>query len=96
MIENEIHSFPSGDVTVAAGLAAGLFLLAGRGRVRYLVFGLAALSAAGRMLGAKHYPSDCLFGALVGIAVAALLWKALMPPREETSQAAPESVTTSS
>jgi membrane-associated phospholipid phosphatase len=72
----QAHSFPSGDVTCAAGLATALYLAAGRGRARYLLFLIPLASSLGRVLGARHYPSDCLAGLLLGMGLAALAWRA--------------------
>jgi membrane-associated phospholipid phosphatase len=72
----QAHSFPSGDVTVAAGLAMTLYLGLRRGRGRYLVFLIPLVSASGRIIGARHYPSDCLAALLLGIGLAALAWRA--------------------
>jgi len=99
MIENELHSFPSGDVTIAASLATVMFLAIGRGRARYVLFLIPFLSAVGRIVVAAHYPSDCLAGALLGMATAVLVWRWLMPGAGSTGgpgYATPESVTTSS
>jgi undecaprenyl-diphosphatase len=79
LLENELHSFPSGDVTIAAALATVLFLAIGRGRWRYTLLLIPLLSAVGRVVVAAHYPSDCLVGALLGAAVALLVWRWLMP-----------------
>ena len=68
-------SFPSGDVTCAAGLAMIGYLAVGRGRTRYLFFLVPLASTAGRLIGARHYPSDCLAGLLLGMAMAALAWR---------------------
>jgi membrane-associated phospholipid phosphatase len=73
--DGRTQSFPSGDVTCAAGLAMALFLAVRRGRGRYAFFVVPALSAAGRILGAKHYPSDCLAGLLLGLAMASLAYR---------------------
>jgi membrane-associated phospholipid phosphatase len=75
--DGRAHSFPSGDVTCAAGLAAVGFLAVGRGRARYLFLLIPLLSATGRILDARHYPSDCLAGLLIGFGVAALVWRVL-------------------
>ncbi|MBM3474638.1 MAG: phosphatase PAP2 family protein [Armatimonadetes bacterium] len=72
----QAHSFPSGDVTIASGLAMALYLALRRGRARYLVFLIPLVSASGRIIGARHHPSDCLAGLLLGIGLAALAWRA--------------------
>jgi membrane-associated phospholipid phosphatase len=77
-VENQLHSFPSGDVTVAAGLVMVAFLLVGRGWARHLLFAVPVLSAIGRIAAARHYPSDCLAGMVLGIAVAAVMWRVVM------------------
>lgn len=74
-LDGRFHSFPSADVTVAAGLSMALFLLLEHGTARYLLFLLPAFSAAGRVLNARHYPSDCLAGAVLGMVVAWWLWR---------------------
>lgn len=89
------HSFPSGDVTCAAGLATALYLTARRGRARYLLFLIPLASAAGRIAGARHYPSDCLAALLLGMAMAALAWR-LWPeprPKEPPASGAPPDAT---
>ena len=85
-VENQLHSFPSGDVTVAAALTTVGFLLIGGGWVRYLLFALPILSAIGRVAGARHYPSDCLAGMLLGIATAVVLWRVVMPREPAPSE----------
>jgi len=79
MLENELHSFPSGDVTIAAELATVVFLAIGRGYLRYLLVLIPFLSAVGRIIVAAHYPSDCLASALLGTSVSILVWRWLMP-----------------
>jgi len=71
----QAHSFPSGDVTIASGLAMTLYLGLRHGRARTLVFLIPLASSVGRILGARHYPSDCLAGLLLGIGLAALVWR---------------------
>lgn len=85
-VENQLHSFPSGDVTVAAALATIGFLLIGRGWARYLLFAMPVLAAIGRIAAARHYPSDCVAGLVLGSAIAAVMWRVVM---REPSQAAP-------
>ncbi len=89
-VENQLHSFPSGDVTVAAGLAMVGFLLIGRGWARYLLFAMPVLSGMGRIVAARHYPSDCLAGMVLGIAIAAIMWRVVMrEPPEARPRSAP-------
>ena len=80
----QFHSFPSGDVAVAAGLAMVGVLLMGRGRARWLWFLLPAYCAVARVVGARHYPSDCLAAATLGVALAWLLWRWRKPDRSVT------------
>ena len=87
-LNGQAQSFPSGDVTCAAALATACFLAARRGRVRYLLFLIPLASTAGRILGGKHYPSDCLAGFLLGLAVAALAWR-LWPDPENRGSSSP-------
>ncbi len=90
LVENQLHSFPSGDVTVAAGLVTVAFLLVGRGWARYLLFAVPVLSAIGRIAGARHYPSDCLAGMVLGIAVATVMWRVVMgAPAQARAPTAP-------
>jgi membrane-associated phospholipid phosphatase len=79
----QAHSFPSGDVTCATGLAMSLYLALRRGRARYLLFLAPLASSAGRIVGARHYPSDCLAALLLGIAMAALAWRLWPEPRTD-------------
>jgi undecaprenyl-diphosphatase len=75
MWDGRFQSFPSGDVTVSGALAMVGFLLLGKRRVAYLLFAVPAYSATARMVGARHYPSDCLAGFLLGALIAWLLWR---------------------
>lgn len=74
-LDRRFQSFPSSDVMVAAGLATVLFLLVGHGRGRYALVLFPAYSAAGRILIARHYPSDCLAAMALGAATTWLLWR---------------------
>ena len=89
LIENGLHSFPSGDVTISAALATIWFLALGSGRARYTVFLMPLLSAIGRVLGAAHYPSDCLGAGLLGVFTSLQVWRWLMPPAEAARTDAP-------
>jgi len=73
--DSRFHSFPSGDVTVAAGFGMVGFLLAGGGSARYLLFLVPVLSMAGRVCGARHYPSDCLAAIVLGVLTVWVLWR---------------------
>ncbi len=95
MLENELHSFPSGDVTIAAALATVVFLAIGYGRARYALFLIPLLSAVGRIVVAAHYPSDCVAAALLGITTAVLVWRWLMPAPAVTGRQATTPVTAS-
>lgn len=72
-LDGRFQSFPSSDVMVAAGLATVLALLLERGRGRYALFLMPGLSAAGRILIARHYPSDCLAALVLGAVLAWVL-----------------------
>jgi membrane-associated phospholipid phosphatase len=92
MWDARFQSFPSGDVTVSGALAMVGFLLVGKRRVGYLLFAVPAYSATARMVGARHYPSDCLAGFMLGGLIAWLLWRYQerrwplpRPPDEEPS-----------
>ena len=74
-LDRRYQSFPSSDAMVAAGLSMVLFLMLERGAARYAVFALTAYSAFGRVLIARHYPSDCVAGAALGALLAWLLWR---------------------
>jgi undecaprenyl-diphosphatase len=66
-------SFPSDHVAAAFAIAfAALFASRRAGRVLLV---LAGLVAASRLLGAAHYPTDILAGALVGAASGAVVMK---------------------
>lgn len=58
-------SFPSGHTAAAFTLAAALAFTYPRGR--WLFFILAAGCAAARVAEARHFPTDCYVGALIGI-----------------------------
>ncbi|HEY5999675.1 MAG TPA: phosphatase PAP2 family protein [bacterium] len=64
-------SFPSGHATTAGALALALTLLAPRWRLLWLA--LAALVAAGRVLGGAHFPGDVVAGLWLGAVVALAL-----------------------
>ncbi len=58
-------SFPSGHTAAAVSIALALFLA--DETVGWLSFGLAALTAFGRMAAGVHYPTDILGGAGIGL-----------------------------
>lgn len=66
-------SFPS-DHAVGAFALATPFLL-GRRRVGWLLLTMAALLAFSRVAVGTHYPTDVLGGALLGAAVAVVVWR---------------------
>lgn len=64
-------SFPSGHATVAFACATVLALAVPR--LRWWLYGLAALIAFSRVYVGVHYPGDVLVGALLGVAIARAL-----------------------
>ena len=63
----DFHSFPSGHAATSFALAA--VLAACFPRAAWLFYLLAALDAAGRVVGGSHYLSDILGGAILGLMV---------------------------
>lgn len=64
------HSFPSGDVAVPAAVAVALWGLLGcPRRLRWLLV-IPVLAGVQRFVAARHYPSDILAGAALGVWVA--------------------------
>jgi len=70
-------SFPSGhSLRIFSSMTAlGLILPA----LRYPALGLAVLVAAARVVALRHYPSDVLFGAFIGVTAALWGWRILYP-----------------
>ena len=66
--ENRWQSFPSGHAVVAFSLASSVSEEAGRPWVTGLAYGTAALVGWSRIYDDKHWASDVVGGALVGIA----------------------------
>jgi membrane-associated phospholipid phosphatase len=74
----DMHSsFPSGHTLriFSSMTALGLVLH----RLRVPAFALAAAVGASRVLALRHYPSDVLFGAFIGVTVALWGWRLLHP-----------------
>lgn len=69
--------FPSSHAVVAFGAAAMLSRLFPRGRIVW--YATAIGCAVSRLLAHAHYLSDVVAAAIIGIAVAALLWRYWMP-----------------
>ncbi|MEF2229390.1 MAG: phosphatase PAP2 family protein [Pseudodesulfovibrio sp.] len=70
-------SFPSGhSLRIFASMTAlGLILPA----LRYPALALAATVGAARVVALRHYPSDVLFGAFIGVTAALWGWRILYP-----------------
>lgn len=68
-------SFPSNPSAIAFAFATGVWLRNRRASV--VVFLLAALWSAVRVANGLFYPSDVLAGALIGVAVAVMVWGVL-------------------
>ncbi|MGL4941652.1 MAG: phosphatase PAP2 family protein [Thermoguttaceae bacterium] len=79
---NSVYSsFPSGHTTIAAALTAMLWSMFPQIAARAYFVALLLLLALQRIVSQAHYPSDVLFGAAIGIAVASLryttIWERL-------------------
>lgn len=70
-------SFPSGHTLRIFSLMTALGFVLPRLRVPALM--LAVLVGASRVFALKHYPSDVLFGAFIGITAAVWGWRLLFP-----------------
>jgi membrane-associated phospholipid phosphatase len=70
--------FPSSHVVVAFGAAAILSRMFPRGRIVW--YAAAVGCAVSRLLAHAHYLSDVVAGAIIGVGVAALLWRYWAPP----------------
>ena len=79
----DLMSFPSGHAAVAAGLATALAWKYPHGLPVFAC--LAATSAAQRLLSSAHYPSDVLFGAACGVAMAAICLGVSRPSGESAA-----------
>jgi len=70
-------SFPSGHTLRIFSIMTGLgYILP---KLRLPAFGLALLVGMARVVALKHYPSDVLFGAFIGIMAAVWGWRILYP-----------------
>jgi undecaprenyl-diphosphatase len=75
----DVRSFPSGDVATATCTATVLFLASRWRRGRFASAGLSLVSAAARIVPARHYVSDCLGGLLLGALVTLAFWRLAGP-----------------
>lgn len=75
---NYLHySFPSGhSLRIFSAMTALAFLLP---RLRIPALAVAVAVAVARVVALKHYPSDVLFGAFIGITAAVWGWRILYP-----------------
>ncbi len=65
------NSFPSGHTLRAFSLATALYFVLPRKRyLHYLPLAVAVLAGISRVVVGKHYPSDVLFGLLIGVVCA--------------------------
>lgn len=69
-VEEDGFSFPSGHVTAAMAGAAALFACSEKKSVAWLAFFYPIVMGISRVYLVAHYPSDVLFGMLVGAACA--------------------------
>ena len=71
-----MRSFPSGDTSIAFAFATSYVLSRGK-RIkpwqRILAFGAASTLALSRVAGGKHFPTDVIAGAAVGMGSAWLV-----------------------
>ncbi len=67
-MSSHFQSIPSGHTAAAVGLAMGLSWLYPKGRGIFVLF--AFLVACQRMVYLAHYPSDTIFGAMIGYTIA--------------------------
>jgi membrane-associated phospholipid phosphatase len=74
---NDMNSFPSGEATAAFALAALLAIYFPRSR--WVFYVLAAVAAAARVAAYRHFPSDVVFGAGLGIGTVLLCVRLLGP-----------------
>lgn len=67
-------SFPSGHCTASASFAMSIFLSSKNKFVASLIFVFPILTACSRIYLMVHYASDCIFGILVGIICATIIY----------------------
>ncbi len=71
------HSFPSGHtIRIFSSMTALGFILP---RLRIPALTLAGIVGIARVLALRHYPSDVLFGAVIGTTAAVCAWKIIYP-----------------
>jgi undecaprenyl-diphosphatase len=73
----DVDSFPSGHATSVFAVATAL--ADGYPRLAWLFYAMAAAIAAGRVYLGRHYVSDVLGGAVIGIAVSSIILWTLAP-----------------
>jgi membrane-associated phospholipid phosphatase len=80
MAEGDMHrSFPSGhSLRIFSAMTALGFVLP---KLRVPALAFAVVVGASRVVALRHYPSDVLFGAFIGITVAIWGWQLVAPPK---------------
>lgn len=78
--KGSMHSFPSGHSFRIFSAMTALALLLPRARVPFIA--LAVLVAASRVLVCRHFPSDVLTGAFLGVCCALWAWRIMSPARD--------------
>jgi membrane-associated phospholipid phosphatase len=80
MTGGDMHrSFPSGhSLRIFSAMTALGFVLP---KLRLPALAFAVIVGASRVVALRHYPSDVLFGAFIGITVAAWGWRIITPPK---------------
>ncbi len=72
-VVHDLTSFPSGHSATVFGVAMALWLIFRKGWV--WLFGFAFLIALSRMVIVRHFPSDVMIGALIGVWVSYLIYE---------------------
>lgn len=72
------YSFPSDHATVLFAVAFA-FYFAGYKKLFWFVLALAIIISFSRIVTGLHYPSDIISGAILGILVAAIIWRLQRP-----------------